>query len=290
MVYVDSIKVYPGSITLKAGSWYYKVRAEVCPTNADCTGVEWHSDDTSVATVNAVTGYIHARNVGTARIYAAATDGSNVRGYVTVTVESNVMVKSMRLNRRSVTLEKGACCTLTAMACPENATNQQISWRSSNTSVVAVSGGVVRAKERGSAYIYAEATDGSGVYARCYIYVTEDVLVTSVTVEPSNKTMAVGNSDYLHVTVCPKDAPGKDIKWSSTDPDVVSVDAERGLVYAKTAGTATIYAAVIDGSGCQGCCSVTVTGKGCDSETSTIDKDDSYDLYEMGHPENTYDY
>ncbi len=81
--------------------------------------------------------------------------------------------------------------TLSATVCPTNAANKTISWRSSNTSVATVSGGVVSAKAKGYAYIYAEAQDGSGEYDSCYVNVTEDILVTSVTVSPSSKTMNI---------------------------------------------------------------------------------------------------
>ena len=58
MICVNSVSVYPKSITLKVGNWYYSASAEVCPENADCKEVVWHSNNTSVASVNASSGYI----------------------------------------------------------------------------------------------------------------------------------------------------------------------------------------------------------------------------------------
>ena len=34
MICVNSVKVTPESVTLKAGQWYYNARAEVCPLDA----------------------------------------------------------------------------------------------------------------------------------------------------------------------------------------------------------------------------------------------------------------
>ena len=257
---VKSVTVCPSSVTIQTGSWYYDARAEVYPADTDCTDVEWYSSNSSIASVNASSGYIYGRNPGTARIYAETTDGSDASDYITVTVTSKVSVTSVTLNRTSLSLEKGDCCTLTATVCPENATNRELCWRSTNTSVATVSNGVVTAKKRGTAYIYAEAADGSGAYARCYVYVTEEILVTSVTVEPSSMTMKVGDSAYLHTVVCPENATEKCVEWCSTDSGVVSVNAESGLIYAKKAGRATVCATATDGSGNRGCCDIIVTG------------------------------
>ena len=105
MICVSSVTVYPKSVTLKKGNWYYSVSAEVCPANADCNCVTWHSSNTNVATVNAANGYIYAKAAGTARIYATATDGSGCSDYITVTVRNTVPVESVTLNRTSLSLE-----------------------------------------------------------------------------------------------------------------------------------------------------------------------------------------
>lgn len=107
MICVNSVSVSPKSITLKVGSWSYAVRAEVCPTNADCNNVTWHSDNSSIASVNASTGYIYANAVGVTRIYATATDGSGCNDYLTVTVTNTVPVASVTLNRSSLSFKRG---------------------------------------------------------------------------------------------------------------------------------------------------------------------------------------
>ena len=265
MVCVNSVNVYPSKVTLQTGSWYYGAWAEVCPTYAECTDVSWYSDNPSVASVNATSGYIYARSAGSTRIYACATDGSGISDYITVTVTSKVSVTSVTLNRTSLSLERGDYFALTATVCPENATNRELCWRSTNTNVAEVNSGVVTAKASGYAYIYAEATDGSGVYARCYVHVTQDVLVTSVTVSPSNLTMTAGESTYLHAVVCPENATNKCVTWSSCEPNVATVNPVSGLVYAQSTGTTVIYATAQDGSGSCGTCSVTVTSVAVDS-------------------------
>ena len=256
---VYSVNVYPSCTTIRKGNWYYGAYAVVNAGSNCSADVTWYSNNTSVATVNASSGYIYAKSEGTARIYAQSTIDSCKKDYITVTVTSGaICVDSVTLNRSSISLEKGDRFTLSATVCPGNATNQAICWRSTNTSVASVSSGVVTAKARGYAYIYAETQDGSGEYDSCYVKVTEDILVTSVSVSPSSKTMTVGASTYLYETVCPTNATNPCVEWTSSNSCVASVNSISGLVYAKKAGTAYIYATATDGSGIRGCCEVTV--------------------------------
>ena len=256
---VYSVNVYPSSTTIKTGNWYYGAYAIVNASSNCCTDVEWYSDSPSVASVNKSYGYIYGISPGTAKIYAISTIDSSKKDYITVTVTSGtICVDSVTLNRSSISLEKGDRYTLSATVCPTNASNKSISWSSTNPSVATVSGGVVTAKARGWTYIFAEAQDGSGEYDSCYVNVTEDILVTSVTVSPSSKTMNIGASTYLYETVCPTNATNKCVKWSSNKTSVATVNPDTGLVIAQGAGTATITAAAQDGSGKKGYCTITV--------------------------------
>lgn len=258
-VCVNSVSVYPSCVALKTGEWYHDVYAVACPADADCRDVRWYSSNTSVATVNATTGFIYARSAGTTRVYAEATDGSGCKDYITVTVTSGtIKVSSVGLNRSYVSIEEGESVTLHATVCPVNASNKTLCWSSSNTNVAVVdSSGTVTAKSRGRATITATAQDGSGVHDCCDINVTGDILVSSVSVSPSCKTVTIGSSFYLHETVCPTNATNKCVTWSSSNTSVATVNSS-GLVLAKGAGNATITAAAADGSGKKGNCIVTV--------------------------------
>ena len=258
MICVNSVSVYPKSISLKVGTWSYAAYAEVCPSDADCKEVQWHSDNPSVASVNASSGYIYANGAGTAHIYATATDGSGCSDYLTVTVSSTVPVTSVTLNRSSLSLEEGQTASLSATVCPDNATNKNVNWTSSNNNVATVSNGVVRAVAKGTAIITATAADGSGKSASCSVSVTGDVLVTNISVSPSSKSLTVGDACYLYETVTPSNATNKTVSWRSTNTGVATVNPNSGLVTAQGAGTATIYATAQDGSGKYGTCSISV--------------------------------
>lgn len=258
MIYVNSVNVYPKSVALKLGEWFYNARVDICPTEADCKEVVWHSENPSIASVNASTGYICANGVGTARIYATATDGSKCTDFLTVTVSNTIFVDSVTLNQSKLFLEEGKKRTLVATVCPENSSNKNLDWKSSNNDVAVVCDGVVTAVSKGSAVITATAQDGSGTSASCNVVVTADTLVLTICVAPEQKTMITGKSEYFRATVCPQDATNKCITWSSTDPCVATVNATSGLVYAQKAGTTIIRATAQDGSGVVGMCKLTV--------------------------------
>ena len=284
MICVNSVSVYPKSISLKVGTWSYAAYAEVCPSDADCKEVRWHSDNSSVASVNTASGYIYANRVGTAHIYATATDGSGCSDYLTVTVSNTVPVTSVTMNRSSLSLEVGHNAYLSATVCPDNATNKNLNWTSSNNSVATVSNGVVTAVSKGSARITATAADGSGCCDCCTITVTGDVMVTNVSVSPSSKSLKVGCTYYLYETVTPSNATNKTVSWHSSNTSVATVNPNSGLVSAQGVGIATIYAIAEDGSGKYGTCSisvtsVTVTSVSVSPKQKTLSKDETTTLH-----------
>ena len=79
-------------------------------------------------------------------------------------------VKVISLNEKETTLVKGDTCTLTASVVPSNA-YQNISWKSSEPSVVSVENGTVTALSEGTAVI--TASSSNGVSASCKVTVKE---------------------------------------------------------------------------------------------------------------------
>ena len=81
--------------------------------------------------------------------------------------------------------------------------------------------------------------------------------VTSVTLDKTDLTLDVNDTEKLTATVNPNDATNKTVTWKSDKPEIVEVDSN-GNVTAKAAGTATITATV-DGKSVS--CKVTVNGQ-----------------------------
>ena len=74
---------------------------------------------------------------------------------------------------------------------------------------------------------------------------------------PKTKTIISGEKYTLKPTISPQNAFDKEIEWSSSDPDIATVD-ENGVVEAaeRRVGTAVITARATDGSGVKASCKV----------------------------------
>ncbi len=170
MAYVNSVTVYPSSATVTKGKWYYGAYASIASDCPECAEVEWYSNSPSIAGVNKTTGYIYGVSTGTTRIYAEATDGSGKKDYITVTVTAPVSVTGVSVCPTSLTMNVGDTDYLCETVHPSNATNQTVTWCSSDDSVAEVNtySGKVTAKKAGVATITVCTVDG-GYSASCTV-------------------------------------------------------------------------------------------------------------------------
>ena len=82
--------------------------------------------------------------------------------------------------------------------------------------------------------------------------------VEGIVLNPANIQVKVGNAISIKATVSPSYAYNKTLNWTSSNTGVATVDS-KGNVTALKAGTATITATALDGSGVSATCTVTVT-------------------------------
>ena len=88
---------------------------------------------------------------------------------------------------------------------------------------------------------------------------TENIPVTSITLNKTETSISVGKSEKLTATVTPSSATNPSVTWKSSKTEVATV-ANDGTVTAKAPGTATITVKATDDSGKSATCTVTVTG------------------------------
>ena len=130
-----------------------------------------------------------------------------------------VNVEEIDLSDIDIDLEIGETHNLTAKVYPENATNQNLKWTSSNSSVATVSGGLVKAVAPGNATIMVDATDGSGVYAECNIDVIDPSAASDYKdfeFDDGVLTRYIGNgADVVIPEKDPNGVPVRTIGWSA---------------------------------------------------------------------------
>lgn len=156
------------------------IKATITPERSAAIPLSWRSSNTSVATVNA-NGMVTALAMGSAKITATTTDGSNLSATCDVVVRGT---ESLTLNKSNLTMFQGDVTKLNATVSPTRAASKPLSWTSSSSSVATVdSNGNVAAKGIGTATITVATTDGAGLSAKCIVTVTPDytLLVDTVT-------------------------------------------------------------------------------------------------------------
>lgn len=251
-VAVTSVSVSPTSVSLTEGE-SKALSATVSPGDATDKSVSWTSSAPDVATVSS-TGSVTAVKAGSATITVKTTDGGKT-ATCAVTVNAKVFpVTGVTLDAKTKELVEGDSFTLKATVAPDNATDKSVTWTSSAPEVATVdANGKVTAVKAGSATITVTTTDG-GKTATCTV--TVKAHVASVTLDKTTLTLTAGESASLTATVNPDYAEDKSVTWTSSAPDVASVDAN-GKVTAVKAGTATITVTTTDG-GMTATCAVTV--------------------------------
>ena len=241
--------------------------ATISPNDAENKTVIWSSSNLSIASVS--NGKVTALKAGKATITVKTDDGGKT-ATCEVTVNAKVYpVTSVSLDKTSATLTEGDELTLTATVNPDNATNKNVTWTSSNGAVASVSNGKVIALKAGKATITVKTEDG-GKTATCEVTVNAKVYpVTGVTLDKTSATLTEGDELTLTATVNPDNATNKNVTWSSSNSAVASVS--NGKVTAMKAGKATITVKTDDG-GNTATCEVTVNAKVYPIEEIVLDK------------------
>ena len=190
-------------------------------------------------------GKVTALRSGEAKVYAKATDGSGISSD-----ECNITVitlaESLALDAEYLVLEINEEYQFEVEFIPEDVSNTELTWTSSNPSVVQITGnGIIVGKSIGRADVTATTTDGTNLSATCKIIVLKKA--TSLTLNKTELELHTNETATLTAKILPSDATIDVVEWSSTDSSIVSVDDD-GNVTALSAGTAYIEAATIDGS------------------------------------------
>ncbi len=249
---VENIELAKYSKTMWLGESFI-LSVAVLPSNATFKEMKYKSLNTKVATVDS-NGVIKAVAPGTTYITVTSADNSFVTDRCKVTVK--VKTTGVKLNKASLTLVQKNKQTLVPTVYPLNATNKNVVWSSSNSTVASVDkNGTVTAKKVGTAVITCK-TESGGYTATCAVTVNKLVKTKSVSLNRLTATVYVSRELRLVATVLPENATSKAVTWKSSNKKIAKVD-KNGVVTGVSKGTVTITCTTKD-TGRSESCEVTV--------------------------------
>ncbi len=245
------VKQQPTAITLSSTDLVVNMgqaqnlRATVAPTNADDKKVTWESSDPSVATVNN-SGRITPVSVGEATITCRSTNFPSV--YATCKVTVNQLVEKVIFSTKTVTVDVGSTITVAPQITPANATNQSVTYKTSNANIATVDAdGTVHGVKRGTVTITATAADGSKRSGTIKVSVLQPV--TGVHMYSDTIRVDVRESVTGRAVLEPTDASNLNMTWTSADPSIATVKGKqnRPTVTGVRWGETTITGVTEDG-------------------------------------------
>lgn len=207
---------------------HLKLQTKILPSKIKKKKVVWSSSREKVATISSK-GLIRTLKKGKTKITAALKDTKKKTSFW-LTVKNPVKLKKLKI-RGNKQVQVGNSLQLNLSLTPRNATNPDINWKSSNTSVAAVDdNGLVTANRAGKVTITAREKN-SKKKATIKIKVL-NVPVTGIHFAANNiKSIETGNSQALSAQISPLNATNKKIRWSSSNKSAATVD-ENGVVTA----------------------------------------------------------
>ena len=243
----DTVVISPSAITLDIGD-----SREFIATAYDAEGdmisealVTWSCDDETIGTINA-DGLFVAKAAGTTTI-TASVEGISEIGTAEVTVRSDEpTLARIAVSPSDFYIAAGQKLKLTATAYNQygdEIPDIEVTWESSDPCVGTIDDcGVFTALNDGEVILTASADCVSG--SACVTVEPSIAVPTSIEIEPSTATVAVGETQEFIATVfdqCDDEMAWVRVAWSCSDPDVGTIDVV-GLFAAFAEGTADVTA------------------------------------------------
>lgn len=209
------------------------IDAQLAPVDTTDTITEWTSADKKVATVQ--NGIITGVGVGETTITVKTNRGLTK----TIKVTVKVPVKSVSINKTSLTLNYSMDYTLVATINPAEPTNPELKWTSSNENVILVDeSGWIYANGYGTATVTVASVDDPSKKATCKI--TVPAPVSSVKASAKKVTLNKGKTKTITVTINPSNAYNKSpIKWTTANKNVATVNS-KGKIKGVYGGITTV--------------------------------------------------
>ena len=230
--------------------------ATAFPSGHNSGNIVWKSANTNVFTINSNSGSYTAVAPGTNIITAVLGKLSNSISVIVISPASNIAIDTssfVNLGNKTVITTNGASGILSAMVLPTNHTDGAITWVSSNTNVLAISGvsGAYNFINTGTA----EVTASVGGVSDTITFNVFDMVIpaTNITITNTFTSLNLGTSNTLRAVVLPTNHSYGEVVWSSSDSNVLTLlsvtnnnDGSYALFRGDEIGTSTVTARVGD--------------------------------------------
>lgn len=274
---VKDIKLSRTSFILQKGYGELSANVTMLPSTAKDKSEIWTSSDENIAVVDNE-GWVFGKNAGTCTITvksaanpavsaqievivyeneppvtttatsttimtSTSTTTSVTTSATTTTANSTIKVNEIKAKENDIKMTIGEYKIAYITMLPENATNKNEIWKSSDESIAVVDsqGGITALKE-GVCIITVKSEDNPDVKADINVTVTNSNKVTEIHLSKYEMTVGIGYKDLSWVTMLPSTATNKNEIWKSSDENIATVD-EFGWILGKNIGecTVTVY-------------------------------------------------
>lgn len=137
----------------------------------------------------------------------------------------------------TVTISVGETLELTAILHPDNTTERNLVWTTDKLGVVKVSDGLVTGLLPGTATVSVTSLDGSKMASVEVVVINP---VNGIRLINSELSVAVGEKIIPLFVFTPHSTLERNVTWSTSDPDIASIDEITGEITGITLGSATI--------------------------------------------------
>ena len=240
-VYASGVKITEFPQSMKAGD-EASVHCTVLPSNAVNKSLTYKSDNESVVTVDR-TGKLKALSPGKATI-TISTDNNQSSAFMIEVRE--VTADSIQIAHKTSELYAGETILLEATLLPDNTTDKQIHWESSDTDIASIdASGRLCAVSPGQATISAVQKDVRESFA----LTVKPVLAEHIEITTAIERLQKGSSVSLSAEIIPHHVSDDTVFWSVDNSTLAEI--EGNTLKALEKGVVTVTATTSNGVSAQ---------------------------------------
>ena len=207
----------------------HRFTISVTPEDTPDNKAKWTTSDASVAKISATSESAYctvtAVNAGTAVIKATSTDGKYTDSCIVNVSYIPLDSLSISIKDQAEIYESGNSFSVVKTFFPENASNTELTWSSSDTEVATVStSGYVNIKGGGKATIKASSKENPELQDSITISAVDTIYATGLILRKHETYVKVGRSEFMYYDLEPSNANWRKFTFTykSDNPKVAS--------------------------------------------------------------------